>query len=113
MAKEETKIEEKGASEVAAKVVSEEETIKQIKKTLEKLRHFLQRDGGDVEFISYEDGIVYVSMGGACADCFLAYDDIKQLVEVILQEEVEGVLEVRLADYDRIKNAKGLTEQFY
>ncbi|MCD8204642.1 MAG: NifU family protein [Coprobacillus sp.] len=92
---------------------SEEETIKEINKTLDKLRHFLQRDGGDVEFISYEDGIVYVSMSGACADCFLAYDDIKQLVEVILQEEVEGVLEVRLADYDRIQKAKGLTESSF
>ncbi len=88
----------------------EQETIVEINHTLDKLRHFLQKDGGDVEFISYEDGIVYVTMSGACSDCFLAYDDIKGLIEVILQEEVSGVTEVRLADYDRIKKAKGLTE---
>ena len=35
-----------------------EETIKLIKKTLEKIRPFLQRDGGDCEFDSFEDGIV-------------------------------------------------------
>ncbi|MCD8209356.1 MAG: NifU family protein [Coprobacillus sp.] len=91
----------------------EKETIVQINHTLDKLRHFLQRDGGDVEFISYEDGIVYVTMTGACQDCFLAIDDVKELIETILQEEVSGVTEVRLADYDRIKKAKGFTEDIY
>ena len=37
-------------------------------------------------------------MKGACEGCSFAYNDIKQLVEVILQEEVPGVLEVRLAE---------------
>jgi len=65
--------------------------------TLDKIRHFLQKDGGDVEFVSFKDGIVYVKMHGACQDCIYADADIKELVEVILQEEVPGVLEVRLA----------------
>ncbi|MCQ2086975.1 MAG: NifU family protein [Bacilli bacterium] len=66
--------------------------------TLDKIRHFLQKDGGDVEFVSYKDGIVYVKMHGACQDCMYANADIKGLVEVILQEEVPGVLEVKLAE---------------
>jgi len=66
--------------------------------TLDKIRHFLQKDGGDVEFISFKDGIVFVKMHGACQDCVYADADIKELVEVILQEEVPGVLEVRLAE---------------
>ena len=66
--------------------------------TLEKIRHFLQKDGGDVSFVKFEDGIVYVKMIGACQDCIYANNDIKDLVEVILQEEVPGVVEVRLAD---------------
>lgn len=66
--------------------------------TLDKIRHFLQKDGGDCEFVSYKDGIVYVKMHGACQDCMYADADIKGLVEVILQEEVPGVLEVRLAN---------------
>lgn len=64
--------------------------------TLDKIRHFLQRDGGDVEFVSFVDGVVYVKLHGACADCAYADNDIKDLVEVILQEEVPGVTEVRL-----------------
>lgn len=66
--------------------------------TLDKIRHFLQKDGGDCEFVSFKDGVVYVRMRGACQDCMYANADIKELVEVILQEEVPGVVEVRLAD---------------
>jgi len=66
--------------------------------TLDKIRYFLQKDGGDVEFVSFKDGVVYVKMHGACQDCAFADADIKGLVEVILQEEVPGVTEVRLAD---------------
>ena len=69
----------------------------QINTTLDKVRHFLQKDGGDVQFVRFEDGVVYVSLHGACQDCMFANEDIKGLVEVILQEEVPGVIEVRLA----------------
>ena len=69
--------------------------------TLDKIRHFLHRDGGDVEFVSFEDGVVYVRLHGACQDCAYANNDIKDLVEVILQEEVPGVTEVRLYQPDQ------------
>ncbi|MBR0295271.1 MAG: NifU family protein [Bacilli bacterium] len=72
------------------------ETEKQIIATLDKIRHFLQRDGGDVQFVKFEDGIVYVTLHGACQDCMLASDEIKGFVEVILQEEVPGVIDIRL-----------------
>lgn len=74
-----------------------EETIKLIKRTLEKIRPFLQRDGGDCEFDSFEDGIVYVKVSGACDGCALINEDIESGVEVILMEEVPGVIAVRLA----------------
>ena len=67
----------------------------QIKYTLDKIRPFLQRDGGDVEFHSFEDGIVYVHMLGACAGCTMLDETLKEGVEMILVEEVPGVLEVR------------------
>lgn len=76
---------------------SEQSTEKLIISTLDKIRHFLQKDGGDCEFVSYKDGIVYVKMKGACQDCSFAGADIKELVEVVLQEEVPGVIEVRMA----------------
>ncbi len=69
----------------------------QIKYTLDKIRPFLQRDGGDVEFVSFEDGIVYVNMKGACEGCMMIDDTLGSGIKIILQEEVPGVIDVRLA----------------
>ena len=60
-----------------------EETIRLIKKTLDKIRPFLQRDGGDVTFDSYENGIVYVNIHGACEGCALINNDIEEGIEVL------------------------------
>ncbi len=78
--------------------MNEEETIKLIEATLDKVRPFLQRDGGDIDFIGFRDGIVYVTMVGACQGCMYAADDISAGVEIILMEEVPGVLQVKSTD---------------
>ncbi len=90
-----------------------DDIISRIKKCVDKLRFFLQREGGDMEFISYEDGICYVILTGACQDCFLAMDDVTGVISDVLTDEVPEVTEVRMADYDRIKAAKGLTEEYF
>ncbi len=78
--------------------MNEEEIRKQIETVLNKIRPFLQRDGGDIDFIGFRDGIVYVTMTGACEGCMLASADISSGVEVILMEEVPGVIEVKTTD---------------
>ncbi len=72
-----------------------EETVKLIIATLDKIRPFLRRDGGDIEFVSFEDGIVFVKMQGACDGCAYIDSTLKDTIEVILTEEVPGVIEVR------------------
>ena len=74
-----------------------EETIALIQKTLDKIRPFIQRDGGDVEFVDFIDGIVYINMAGACQDCMLIDSTLSDGIEIILMEEVPGVLGVKLA----------------
>lgn len=69
---------------------------KQIIEVLEKIRPYLQRDGGDVEFIRLEDEIVYVKMHGACSDCLMQDDTLKLGIEAMLLEEVEGIKEVKV-----------------
>jgi Fe-S cluster biogenesis protein NfuA len=64
---------------------------------LDKIRPFIRRDGGDVIFDSFEDGIVYITMLGACADCMMIDTTISDGIEVILMEEVPGILGVRLS----------------
>ena len=71
-------------------------TVELIKNTLEKIRPFINRDGGDVIFDSFEDGIVYVNMLGACQDCMMLDSTLTDGIEVILLEEVPGVLGVKL-----------------
>lgn len=71
------------------------ETIEHIRFIIDKIRPFLMNDGGDVEFIKYEDGIVYVKLIGACADCEIADSEIKDTIESILTSEIPEVLEVR------------------
>ena len=67
----------------------------QIKNVIHKLRPYLQRDGGDIEYVDFRDGIVYVRMLGACAGCTMIDDTLKDGVEQILMEAVPGVLEVQ------------------
>ena len=68
-----------------------------IKDTIEKIRPFIQRDGGDVTFDSFENGIVYINMLGACEGCSMLNDTLEAGVGILLKEEVPGVIDVRLA----------------
>ncbi|MBQ9731099.1 MAG: NifU family protein [Bacilli bacterium] len=68
----------------------------QIKATLDKIRPFIQRDGGDVEFLTYEDGIVYIKMLGACANCVAQDETVSSGIELILVDEVPGVVQVKV-----------------
>ena len=62
---------------------------------LDKVRPFLQRDGGDVELIDVtEDGLVKVRLQGACSGCPGAKITLKQGIERLLKQEVPEVKEV-------------------
>jgi len=61
---------------------------------LDKLRPFLQRDGGDVELVDIEDGIVKLRLMGACGSCPSSTITLKAGIERALLEEVEGIQEV-------------------
>lgn len=59
--------------------------------TINKLRPFLINDGGNVEFIKYEDDIVYIKMTGACSNCYMLDYTIKEGIESAIKEEVPSV----------------------
>ena len=63
---------------------------------IEKIRPFLQNDGGDIEFVKFENGIVYVKMHGACMDCINLDSTISDGIEMILMDEVSGVIGVEV-----------------
>jgi Fe-S cluster biogenesis protein NfuA len=61
---------------------------------LDKLRPFLQRDGGDVQLVDVEDGIVKLKLVGACGSCPSSTITLKAGIERALMEEIDGVKEV-------------------
>lgn len=66
-----------------------------IKAALENIRPFLQRDGGDVEFVDYtEDKVVKVRLQGHCAGCPHAQMTIKSGIERILKEQYPEIAAV-------------------
>ncbi len=76
--------------------MNNEKEISLIKKTLKKIRPYLNADGGDIDFVKYEDHIVYVKLLGACIGCSSSEDTINNSVEAILIEEVPGVIGVEV-----------------
>lgn len=67
---------------------------KKIIEIIDKLRPFLVNDGGNIEFVKYENNIVYIKMMGACSNCQMLDLTLKDGIEAAIQEEVPEVLEV-------------------
>lgn len=61
---------------------------------INKLRPFLISDGGNIEFVKYEDDIVYIKMTGACSNCQMLDFTLKEGIECAIKEEVASVKEV-------------------
>ena len=57
-----------------------------IKARLEELRVGLQNDGGDLELVRIEGKVVYLRLVGHCGSCPFAMMNLKQGIEVALQE---------------------------
>ncbi len=76
---------------------NKEEIEELCRQSLEKIRPYIQYDGGDVEFVRLEDdGTVVVRMLGACAGCMAIGTTLTDGVEAILRDEVPGITRVVL-----------------
>ena len=81
---------------VSEKKPSEEnETIQQIKDVLEtKVRPAVAKDGGDIQFISFHNGVVKVALKGSCSGCPSSVMTLKQGVQNLLCHYVKEVKSV-------------------
>ncbi len=70
----------------------------QIIEVIEKVRPYLLRDGGDIAYVGFDEGVVFVRMLGACSNCLSLDDTITLGVEAILVEEVPGVKSVKVIE---------------
>ena len=76
----------------------ESETVRKIRHLLDtKVRPAVAQDGGDITFQSFEDGVVYLKLKGACAGCPSSVLTLKAGIETMLKKEIPEVEEVRQA----------------
>ena len=74
------------------KKIDENETISKIKDVLDtKIRPAVARDGGDIKFKSFENGVVKVELQGACSGCPSSIMTLKQGVQNLLKHYVKEV----------------------
>jgi len=77
--------------------MSEKTELEKIKAAIEDIRPHLQADGGDVRFVSYENGIVSVELQGRCGSCPMSQMTLKNGVEARIREvvpEISGVVSI-------------------
>ena len=69
-------------------------TEEKIIEIIDHLRPFLINDGGNIEYVKYENNIVYIRMMGACANCMMIDATLKEGIEAAIISEVPEVIEV-------------------
>ena len=70
----------------------EEERMKtEVQTVLNRIRPALQADGGDVELVDVQGGVVKVRLTGACGGCPMATITLKNGIEALLKEEIPSV----------------------
>ncbi len=65
-----------------------------VEKALDKVRPSLMADGGNVELVDVEDGIVKVKLTGACGGCPMSQMTLKMGIERVLKQEIPEIKEV-------------------
>jgi Fe-S cluster biogenesis protein NfuA len=66
----------------------------QVAAVLDEIRPNLQADGGDIELVDVEDGVVKVRLKGACAGCPMSQMTLAFGVEKVLKERIPEVQKV-------------------
>ena len=66
----------------------------QVQSVINKIRPSLQADGGDVELVEIDGGVVKVRLQGACAGCPMSQMTLKNGIERILKQELPDVKSV-------------------
>jgi len=69
-----------------------------VQTAIDKIRPMLQRDGGDVELVSVEEGVVKVRLQGACKGCPMSQMTLKNGIERFIKQEVPEIDRVESVD---------------
>ena len=80
-------------------LIEDQQNLKDIEKKIvkildEKIRPAVAKDGGDIKFKSFKDGIVEVQLQGSCSGCPSSTMTLKQGVENLLKHYIPEITEV-------------------
>ncbi len=82
----------KNVSEKSEDKKTKDETVEKILEVLDtKIRPAVARDGGDIKFKSFENGVVKVELQGSCSGCPSSLMTLKQGVQNLLKHYVKEV----------------------
>ena len=70
----------------------------QVQQILDTIRPAILSDGGDIQFVSYEQGIVYVRLSGACVGCPASFYTLKLGVEDAVKKQLPFVQSVEAVE---------------
>ena len=79
--------------------MEKDDIINKIKEVIETIKPYLYFEGGDIEFVKYEDNYVYVKMLGNCQNCMYMGDTIENGILQSLKNEIpeiKGVINIPL-----------------
>lgn len=65
-----------------------------VEKVLDQIRPMLMRDGGNVELVSIDGGVVKVRLQGACAGCPMSQMTLRNGIEKVLKDKIPEVTAV-------------------
>ena len=65
-----------------------------VEEVLDQIRPSLMRDGGNVELVDVNDGVVKVRLTGACGSCPMSTMTLKMGIEQILKKQIPEIKEV-------------------
>ncbi len=74
--------------------MEEKDIVVKINEVLDRIRPYLENDGGNVTFKRYENGVVYVKLIGACSNCPMASFTLTDGIESALTSEIPEVIKV-------------------
>jgi len=69
-----------------------------VEQAIQKIRPFLQRDGGDIELVDIVDGVVKVRLKGACSGCPMSQMTLREGVGRALKKDVPEIVKVEAVD---------------
>jgi Fe-S cluster biogenesis protein NfuA len=77
----------------------ERDLYARVERVLESIRPYIQADGGDIELVDVQDGIVQIRLAGACVGCMYSLMTLQAGVERMLREEIPEVKAVEAVPF--------------